>query len=156
MRRGLVTAALLASAVALGDYAPQRMGSEPLDPTREARAQRVGKNLRCAVCQGLSVTDSPASMARAQLDKVRELIVEGKSDQEIYDYFVARYGEWVLLEPTAGGVNAFVWLSPAVLLVVGFLIILGQVRRKPKAPPPAAPSGPEDDYLKAVRAELEK
>ena len=159
MTRHLLTLVLLVSAVALGQYAPQRMGSEPLEPVAEARAQALGKTLRCAVCQGLSITDSPSSMARAQLDKVRELIVAGKTDDEINDYFVARYGEWVLLEPTKGGMNAFVWVSPGVLLVVGFLIILGQVRRRPKvgaAQPAAAPPPAEDEYLKAVRAELEK
>jgi len=159
MTRLPFTLLLLASSVALGQYAPQRMGSEPLDPVREARAQALGKTLRCAVCQGLSITDSPSSMARAQLDKVRELIVAGKTDDEINDYFVARYGEWVLLEPTKGGMNAFVWVSPGVLLVVGFIIILGQVRRRPKTPAPPPPPGPapsEDEYLKAVRAELEK
>jgi cytochrome c-type biogenesis protein CcmH len=162
MRRLPFALLLLSVSLAFGQSPPQRMGSEPLDPVREARAQALGKSLRCAVCQGLSITDSPSSMARAQLDKVRELIVAGKSDDEITDYFVARYGEWVLLEPTKGGMNALVWVSPGILLVVGFIIILGQVRRRPKAgavakaaaPTPAADG--DDEYLKAVRAELEK
>jgi cytochrome c-type biogenesis protein CcmH/NrfF len=68
----------------------------------------------------------------------------------------------VLLEPTTNGVNALVWVSPGILLVVGFLIILGQVKRKPKAgaATPVAPAAEvpaeDDEYLKAVRAELEK
>jgi cytochrome c-type biogenesis protein CcmH len=154
-----------------GAYAPQQAGSAPLDPAREARVQSLGKELRCAVCQGLSIADSPASMARAQLDKVREMVAAGKTDEEIRAYFVARYGEWVLLNPKAAGFNWLVWLSPAALLVVGLVIIIRQVRHSSKesasrdrpntntesagtAPAPSA--APEDEYLKRVRSELER
>src|SRR5215471_4889472 len=102
-----------------GAYAPQQAGSSPLAPELEARVQKLGKQLRCAVCQGLSIADSPASMARAQLDKVRELVAAGKSDDEIYSYFVERYGEWVLLQPRAAGINWLVWLGPALLIIGG-------------------------------------
>jgi cytochrome c-type biogenesis protein CcmH len=152
--------------LSLGQYAPQQAGSQPLAPPLEERVQRVGKELRCAVCQGLSITDSPSSMARAQLDKVRELVAQGKSDQEVRDYFVARYGEWVLLQPKAEGFNLFVWLGPVVLLIAGALVILRQVRRGPEPvkadAAAAAPSSPpvpaeaEDPYLQAVRRDLER
>ena len=163
----LVTLALTLG-LALGQYAPQQAGSQPLAPALEARVQKVGKELRCAVCQGLSITDSPSSMARAQLDKVRELISQGRTDQEVREFFVERYGEWVLLQPRAEGFNWFVWLGPVALLLVGAFIILRQVRRGPEAPPAAAATGPasstpptasseaEDPYLQAVRRELER
>ncbi|MBF5041089.1 cytochrome c-type biogenesis protein CcmH [Aggregicoccus sp. 17bor-14] len=153
----------LALGLAAGQYAPQQAGSQPLAPPLEQRVQKLGKELRCAVCQGLSITDSPSSMARAQLDKVRELVSEGKNDQEVRDYFVARYGEWVLLQPKAEGFNLFVWLGPGVLLLVGAFVILRQVRRAPE--PAAAPHSPsstpvpaeaEDPYLQAVRRDLER
>ncbi len=154
-------------------YAPPREGQAPLDTEREARVQRLGKQLRCAVCQGVAISDSPASMARAQLDKVRELVAENKSDQEILDYFVARYGEWVLLEPTTGGLNTVLWTAPVGLLAVGLLLIWLQSKKRglpselapaPSAPDaakaaPAAPapqSPDEDPYLAQVRADLEK
>ena len=95
-----VLALIAAVALAQGDYAPGRAGLDPLDADREARVQKLGKQLRCPVCQGTSIADSPSSMARAQLDKVRELVAEGKTDEEIYAYFVARYGEWALLSPS--------------------------------------------------------
>lgn len=162
-----MTAALLTLTLFLasGQYAPQQAGSEPLAPPLEARVQAVAKELRCAVCQGLSVADSPSSMARAQLDKVRELVSEGKTDQEIREYFVARYGEWVLLQPKAEGVNLLVWLGPVALLLGGAYVISRQVRREPEpsAPSssvPAAPSPSKDDavdpYLAAVRRELDQ
>ncbi|AKJ04647.1 cytochrome c-type biogenesis protein CcmH [Archangium gephyra] len=162
-----MTAALLTLTLFLasGQYAPQQAGSEPLTPVLEARVQTLGKELRCAVCQGLSVADSPSSMARAQLDKIRELVAEGKSDQEVRDYFVARYGEWVLLQPKAEGVNLLVWLGPVALLLGGAFVIFRQVRREPTpaAPaasvpvtPPAASTDSEDPYLAAVRRELDQ
>jgi cytochrome c-type biogenesis protein CcmH len=128
------------------------------------RVQKLGKELRCAVCQGLSVADSPSSMARAQLDKIRELVSQGKSDQEVHDYFVARYGEWVLLQPKAEGVNLLVWLGPVALLLGGAFVILRQVKRgdAPSAPAASTPAAPPanndavDPYLQAVRRELDQ
>ncbi|RKG85645.1 cytochrome c-type biogenesis protein [Corallococcus terminator] len=159
----------LALSLATGQFAPQQAASDPLAPAREARVQVLAKKLRCAVCQGLSVADSPSSMARAQLDKVRELVSDGKTDEEIVDYFVARYGEWVLLEPRAEGFNWFVWLGPVVLVLGGLFVILRQRQPLPEgavateaatAPSPSSPPAPSTDdadpYLQAVRRELER
>lgn len=161
-----MTAALLSLTLflAAGQYAPQQAGSEPLEPHLEARVLVLGKELRCAVCQGLSVADSPSSMARAQLDKIRELVAEGQSDQQVRDYFVARYGEWVLLQPKAEGVNLLVWLGPLVLLAGGAFVIYRQVHKAPspptEPPPPSSPppgaGEPVDPYLAAVRRELDQ
>lgn len=164
--------ALMLSLVLAQGYAPPRQGQDPLDPVREERVQKLGKQLRCAVCQGVSIADSPASMARAQLDKVRELVAAGKSDDEIYDYFVERYGEWALMEPRKSGVTLGLWLAPVLLLVIGVLLIVGSTSRgKPvEAAPPAPeasaagapqageqqPAAAEDDFLAKVRADLEK
>jgi cytochrome c-type biogenesis protein CcmH len=139
-------------------YAPPRQGQDPLDAEREARVQRIGKLLRCAVCQGVSIADSPASMARAQLDKVRELVVEGKSDDEIFDYFVARYGEWALMEPRKSGVTLGLWVAPLALLAIGVLLIMRSTSKNPTEPPTASAAGEpqkEDDYLAKVRADLD-
>ena len=151
-----MTPLVLVAALLLGQgYAPARQGLDPLDATREERVMVLGKKFRCAVCQGVAISDSPASMARAQLDKVRELVAEGKTDQEIEDYFVARYGEWVLLEPKKTGLNAFLWAGPVLMLLIGIAIIMAQVKKPPPGGP-AAPVGPADDYLAQVRADLNK
>ncbi len=165
MNAALITLQLVVS-LTMGQYAPQRLAGDPLDPAREARVQVLAKQLRCAVCQGLSISDSPSSMARAQLEMVRELVSEGKSDEEVVEYFVARYGDWVLLEPPASGINLLVWAGPLVLVALGLLLILRQLgpgSAASAAPDPgsgetaaavaAAPSDDDDPYLKAVREE---
>jgi cytochrome c-type biogenesis protein CcmH len=143
--------------------APSHVGSTPLDPEREARVQRLGKGIRCPVCQGLSVADSPSASARAQLDKIRELVVDGRSDQEIEDYFVARYGEWALLKPRVSGQNTGLWFGPLALLVIGMAIILSQVKKRGKVAAPGPVEGAQapaaaadDEYLRAVRADLKR
>jgi cytochrome c-type biogenesis protein CcmH len=146
----------------LAGYAPQQAGSALLDPPREARVQALGKQLRCPMCQGLSIADSGSSAARAQMDKVRELVAAGKTDQEIRDYFTSRYGEWALLEPPASGMNLLVWVLPFLLLVGGGLAIARTMRRRVVAPAATDPANekerpPSDDpYLEAVRAELRR
>jgi cytochrome c-type biogenesis protein CcmH len=140
-------------------HAPQQAGSTPLDAPREERVRALGKQLRCPMCQGLSIADSGSSAARAQMDRVRELVAEGRTDEEIRAYFVARYGEWALLEPSAQGLNWVVWLGPGALLLLGAWLVARLVRRRPSAQtPPGATSSasPADPYLDAVRAELEK
>jgi cytochrome c-type biogenesis protein CcmH len=151
---------LLSLFLAATPHPPQQAGSEPLDAVREARVQALGKSLRCPMCQGLSIADSGSSAARAQMDRVRELVAEGQTDADIRTYFVARYGEWALLEPSATGLNWLVWLGPLGLLFLGAFIVVRLVRAVPAARPdtPAPgktqPSG--DAYLDAVRAELKK
>jgi cytochrome c-type biogenesis protein CcmH len=146
---------LILSLVLTQGYAPLRQGQEPLDQVREARVQQIGKKLRCAVCQGVSIADSPASMARAQLDKVRELVTEGKSDQEIFDYFVERYGEWALMEPKKSGVTLGLWLAPVLVLVLGVLLIMSSTKKPVAAVVEQAPAN-NDDFLAKVRADLEE
>ena len=148
--------ALVVALVSGQGYAPTRAAGDPLDQQREQRVMRLGKKFRCAVCQGVAISDSPASMARAQLDKVRELVAEDKSDEEIEAYFVARYGEWVLLEPKKDGLNAFLWLGPVILLGAGLAFILSQVKKKPAGAQVPVEAPVSDDFLAQVRADLDK
>ncbi len=139
----------------VSNYAPTREIGPQLDAQQEARVAVLGKQLRCAVCQGVAIADSPAPMAQAQLAKVRELVIEGKSDDEILAYFVQRYGEWVLLEPTKTGLNAVLWAGPLMLLCIGFIVIMLQ-RKTTTAQPALASDAFEDPLLAQVRADLEK
>lgn len=144
--------------------------SEPplLDPPSpedlEAQSEKIAKGLRCVVCQGLSVADSNAEVARAMHVRVRELVAKGYSEDQILGYFVDRYGAWVRLEPPREGLNWVIWLGPVVLLVVGAWSISRQVNAKggPIAPSPlsaqseaaSAPKDPADDYRDRILAEL--
>ncbi|MGH7544819.1 MAG: cytochrome c-type biogenesis protein, partial [Gemmatimonadota bacterium] len=93
------------------------------DSVIEAEARRLGAELRCPVCQGLSLQDSPAELAQEMKDLIRERLRAGDSPAEVKAYFVSRYGEWVLLEPPARGFNLTVWLVPVLALLGGAALV---------------------------------
>ena len=107
------------------------------DPALEARARALSGELRCMVCQNQSIDDSDADLAHDLRMLVRERLAAGDSDEEVIDYVVSRYGEFVLLKPRFSLRNALLWTAPALLLVVGgTFIVLGIRRRRVAAPPP--------------------
>ncbi len=92
------------------------------DPALEARARELSKGLRCLVCQNESIDESDASLARDLRILLRDRLVAGDTDEEAVDFIVARYGEFVLLNPTFGGVNWILWgAGPLMLLLAGGL-----------------------------------
>ncbi|MEM9524411.1 MAG: cytochrome c-type biogenesis protein [Pseudomonadota bacterium] len=97
------------------------------DPTLETRARNLSKELRCLVCRNESIDESNAELARDLRLLVRERLVAGDTDEEVIDFVVARYGEYVLLRPTSLGANLILWTAgPGMLLValgVGFVYI---------------------------------
>jgi cytochrome c-type biogenesis protein CcmH len=95
----------------------------------EEQTRAISAELRCVVCQNLSVADSPSEMAQQMRASVREQVQAGKSPQEIKDFFVSKYGEWVLLAPTNTGFNRLLWWLPITVLVVGVITALLLVRR---------------------------
>ena len=102
---------------------------ETLDPRREEVVKRVASELRCPVCQGLSVQDSPTELAQQMKAVIRRQLAEGKSPDEVRAYFVARYGEWILLEPRAKGFNLVLYLLPLAGIAAGAAVIAVFVRR---------------------------
>lgn len=89
------------------------------DPRLEARAREISAHLRCLVCQNQSIDDSNAELARDLRVLVRQKLSEGASDQQVYDYLVSRYGEFVLLKPRLSEHTLLLWGAPAVLLIIG-------------------------------------
>ena len=87
-------------------------------PDIEEETRAVSAELRCVVCQNLSVADSPSEMAQQMRASVREQLQAGKSPQEIKDFFVSKYGEWVLLKPTDTGFNRLLWWLPLTVLII--------------------------------------
>ncbi len=104
------------------------------DPTQEARARNLSRELRCMVCQNQSIDDSDAPLARDLRLLVRERIAAGNTDAQVMDFLVARYGEFVLLKPRVEGQTLILWLIPPLVLVGGgFALWLGNRRRKRRA-----------------------
>ncbi len=102
------------------------------DPALEARARAVSKTLRCLVCQNQSIEDSNAALARDLRRIVRERIVAGDSDDQVRDYLVARYGDWVLLKPPVKMETLALWIGPFVFLALGGIGLLVALRRREK------------------------
>jgi len=99
----------------------------------QARAQAIAAQLRCPVCQNESVADSPSELAAQMRTLIREKVAAGDTDQQIVDYFVSKYGEWILLEPPRRGLLWIVWLAPAVALLGGAYLTLSYVFRTARA-----------------------
>jgi cytochrome c-type biogenesis protein CcmH len=99
------------------------------DAALEARARTLSKELRCMVCQNQSIDDSEAPLARDLRILVRERLQAGESDQQVIDFLVARYGEFVLLRPRFSWHTALLWLGPAAMLLIGVCGVLVLARR---------------------------
>src|SRR3972149_6722167 len=91
------------------------------DPALESRARALSKTLRCMVCQNQSIDDSNAPLARDLRILVRERLKSGDSDAQVREYLVARYGEFVLLEPRISASTIALWAAPGLVLVLGLL-----------------------------------
>ncbi|TGP95597.1 MULTISPECIES: cytochrome c-type biogenesis protein [unclassified Mesorhizobium] len=101
------------------------------DPALEARARALSEGLRCMVCQNQSIDESDADLARDLRILVRQRLVAGDTDQQVMDYVVSRYGEFVLLKPRFDLRNALLWGTPVLLLLVGggFIVLTARSRR---------------------------
>lgn len=134
MRRVLALLALLLALPAVA-VEPSEVLS---DPALEARAREIGRALRCVVCQNQSIDDSSAEVAADMRRAVRERLVAGDSNQAVFDFMVARYGDYVLLRPPFKPGTLLLWLgAPLVLLVAGGALLLAARRRR--AVPAGAP-----------------
>lgn len=99
------------------------------DSALEAGVRAVASELRCPVCQGESIQDSPAALAQEMRSIVREQLAAGRTPDEVKAYFVDKYGEWILLRPKAHGWNMLVYVLPLVVLLGGAVVIARATRR---------------------------
>ena len=95
----------------------------------DARTRSLAERMRCPICQGSSIADSPSSSALTMVAQVRDLLSRGYSEQQVLDYFVRSYGEFVLLQPKAEGFNLVVWLLPVAGVVIGVVLIAMRLRQ---------------------------
>ena len=100
------------------------------DPVLEKRMIGLAENLRCLVCQNESLAGSHAELAEDLRREVREQMAQGKSDKEIIDYLVARYGDFVLYEPPMKSYTVLLWFGPFVLLLIGAGVLVFQLRKR--------------------------
>lgn len=101
----------------------------PGDSLLEARTREVASQLRCPVCQGNSIQDSPSELAQEMKGLVREQLQSGKTPDEVKRYFIDKYGEWILLEPKASGFNLLVYLLPILAIGGGAIFVLRAVKK---------------------------
>jgi cytochrome c-type biogenesis protein CcmH len=100
------------------------------DPVLETRAREISKDLRCLVCQNQSIDDSNAELARDLRVLVRRRLVAGDSDNQVIDYVVSRYGDFVLLKPPFKGATYALWLGPGLIAALGLLAVVVFFRRR--------------------------
>lgn len=136
-----VPAALLALCLALS---PQVVGAvQPdeilADPAMESRARDISEGLRCLVCRNENIDESNAGLARDLRLLVRERLTAGDSNEEVVDFVVDRYGEYVLLNPTTRGSNIILWLAGPAMFIVGLGIAGIYLRGRRKSEAEAAP-----------------
>ncbi len=119
----------------------------------EGQVRAIASELRCVVCQNLSVADSPSTMAVQMRDVVRHQVKAGRTPDEIRAYFVSKYGEWVLLAPPTRGFNLIIWILPFVVLLAGIAAAVRLLLRWSKDLKNEAETTPDPNLLERVRVE---
>jgi cytochrome c-type biogenesis protein CcmH len=121
----LLLAALLAAPLAAKEAAPAAA-----DPVLEKRVTALAEELRCLVCQNQTLAESNAPLAEDLRNQLREKMREGKSDREVVDFLVERYGDFVLYRPPLKATTVLLWFGPLLLLAAGFAVLLRRVRAR--------------------------
>ena len=100
------------------------------DPVAEKRLQHLSEELRCLVCQNQTIADSNAELAQDLRREIRGMIKDGKSDKEIIDFMVVRYGDFVLYRPPVKGITLLLWGGPVALMLLGLFVLVRYLRRR--------------------------
>jgi cytochrome c-type biogenesis protein CcmH len=151
--RGDGWAVLLALLLAAGPSVAVEPSEMLPDPAMEARAREIGQALRCVVCQNQSIDDSSAEVARDMRRAVRERLVAGDSNQQVFAFMVARYGDYVLLDPPFKARTLVLWLGAPVLLVVAGVALFYAARRRRTAVVPQPLTDQERKRLDGILSE---
>ena len=140
---------VMIAAAALGAAAP---GGRAVT---EDQVREVAANLRCVVCQSLSVADSPSETANQMRAIVRERLAAGETPEQVTAYFVEKYGTWILLAPPRRGFNLLVWVVPFAGLALGLVLAGLAMRRWSRRSTAAAPPAVVDEATRArIRREM--
>ena len=131
----MIRAVLLALALLAGPALAVQPDEMLDDPVLEERARDISKGLRCLVCRNESIDESNADLARDMRILVRERLTEGDTNEEVVAFLVDRYGEYVLLQPTATGSNLILWIAGPGMLILGGGIAALYLKRRASAKP---------------------
>jgi cytochrome c-type biogenesis protein CcmH len=121
----VLTVLLLLGAAPFWIGSAQKPEAVTLAPELETRARNLGLELKCPVCQGSAIAESPSEFARSMMVELRSQVQAGKSDAQITQYFVSRYGEDVRLKPN----NPFIWILPGLVVLLGGFGLVSYLRR---------------------------
>jgi cytochrome c-type biogenesis protein CcmH len=146
LSKWIAAALLVAASGALAVDAPP--ASE--DPALEKRVMQLAEELRCLVCQNQTIADSHAELAVDLRNQVRDMLREGKSDQEIKDYMVQRYGDFVLYRPPVKATTTLLWVGPFALLIGGLAFLLFKLRQRARRQVAETTELSEADHRKAA------
>jgi cytochrome c-type biogenesis protein CcmH len=153
---GAAAAVLLGAVAAWAAPAPAA-AQPPAAATRvdEQTVHEVASQLRCVVCQSLSVADSPSETANQMRTIIRERLAAGDSPEQVRAYFVEKYGDWILLSPPKSGFTLLVWVVPFVGLGIGLVLVAIVIRRWSSRTPRGAAPAPLDPALRErIRREM--
>ena len=150
MTRLLVAAAALVILV----EGPARAASPPA--VNEETVHEIASQLRCVVCQSLSVADSPSETANQMRGIIRERLAAGETPAQVRDYFVDKYGPWILLSPPRRGFDLLVWVAPFLVLGIGLVMVALVVRRWRRLPSPVPPPALDSAVRERIRREMEE
>ena len=100
------------------------------DPVLQQRYEKINRELRCLVCQNQTIADSNATLAQDLRREVRDMIAAGQTDDQIRDFMIERYGDFVLYRPRMTAGNFLLWAAPVLLLVIGAFVLVRVVRRR--------------------------
>jgi cytochrome c-type biogenesis protein CcmH len=121
------------------------------DATAAERVEEISRGLRCPDCQGLSVADSPTASAQELRRQIDELVAGGATNEEVREHFVARYGQWILLAPSA----PVLWVIPFVVVLAGAGALGAWLLGRRRVPAPAPASSLTTDERRRLREEAE-
>ena len=140
--------------IALLSVVADRLGAAPVS---DDAVRDVASQLRCVVCQSLSVADSPSETAHQMREIIRERLAAGQTPAQITAYFVDKYGDWILLAPPARGFGLLVWVVPYIGLLAGLVLVVIVVKRWNRRPPESAMearSAVDDVTRQRIRREI--
>lgn len=99
------------------------------DPDWDRQAREIADQLRCPVCRGIPIAESPSELAQNMMEVIRQKLKEGESEEAVLKYFEDRYGEWILLKPKPKGLNLMIWVLPFLLFVGGGVFLIFKISR---------------------------